>query len=120
MMRTWSSSFLENEVALERGKMLNTHRYFRLVPAMATLALAAVGNAQISNVTSDIGYNNQEEGYDSTNTFFGNEHQFLVLPNPPTSTLTSPLADYVFTNPSNNGSAELKASSSTTTSFTST
>jgi hypothetical protein len=99
--------------------MLHTHNFIRFAPTVFALALAAAANAQISNVTSDLVYNNVEEGWQSTNQF-GFQHQFVIAPNPSTATLTSPVSDYTFTNPGTGGTGELKASSSATSSFSST
>jgi hypothetical protein len=90
----------------------------RLSFGFVAVAMASTAGAQISNVASDLVYNNLEEGYHGSNQF-GWQHQFDVESNPPTAFLDSPLADYTFTGPSG-GVGECKASSEVASTFGST
>ena len=99
--------------------MISTQIQTRFFSGICALALAAAAGAQISNVTSDIGYNNLEEGYNGPD-IFGFEHQFLFLDNPPTTSLSSPVSDYTFSSPVTLGTGECKASSSVTAALSST
>ncbi len=79
------------------------------VPTILAIALATAAHAQVSNITSELGYNNVERGFDATNTEFGFNQQFFFTPNPPTTFVESPATDVVVTNPTTGGAAELRA-----------
>lgn len=100
--------------------MTRTFRTARIVPSLIALALAAATQAQVTNATGEIGYNNIGRGWDkASSNDIGSLQQFFFTPNPPTNTLTPPAQDFIISNPSTHGSAEVKYSSSIFNSFSS-